>query len=81
MGWGALAAALAVNNAGVGVAAGASGVGPGRASRANFVLTLAALPLGRALGDRVAGRLLGKYALPLSGLILVGLGVWQGLGG
>ena len=81
LGWVALAAALAVNNAGVGVAAGASGVGPAPASLANFLLTLAALPLGRALADRVAGRLLGRYALPLSGLILVGLGVWQVAGG
>lgn len=80
LGWVALAAALAVNNAGVGVAAGASGVGPGVAAGANFVLTLAALPLGRVLGDRVAGQLLGTYALPLSGLILVALGVWQVMG-
>ena len=80
-GWIALAAALAVNNAGVGVAAGAAGVEAGWASLANFLLTLAALPLGRALGDRVAGKLLGQYALPLSGLLLVGLGVWQVVGG
>lgn len=80
-GWIALAAALAVNNAGVGVAAGAAGVGAGWASLTNFLLTLAALPLGRALGDRVAGKLLGKYALPLSGLLLVGLGIWQVMGG
>ena len=77
----ARAAALAVNNAGVGVAAGASGVGPALASLANFVLTLAALPLGRVLADKVAGRLLGRFALPLSGLLLIALGVWQVLGG
>ncbi|MBM6927468.1 sporulation protein, partial [Pseudoflavonifractor phocaeensis] len=57
-----------------------AGVGAGWASLANFLLTLAALPLGRALGDRVAGRLLGRYALPLSGLLLVALGVWQVVG-
>ena len=81
LGWVALAAALAVNNAGVGVAAGASGVGPALASLANFLLTLAALPLGRVLADKVAGRLLGRYALPLSGVILAALGVWQVMGG
>ena len=81
LGWVALAAALAVNNAGVGVAAGASGVGPVLASLANFILTLAALPLGRVLADKVAGRLLGRFALPLSGLLLIALGVWQVLGG
>ena len=29
----------------------------------------------------VAGRLLGRFALPLSGLLLIALGVWQVLGG
>ena len=73
----ALAAALAVNNAGMGVAAGVSGVSPGWAALANLVCTLAALPLGRALGDGLAGRLLGRFALPLSGGLLVVLGVWE----
>ena len=75
--WGcvSLAAALAVNNAGIGVAAGVSGIAPGWAALANFLVTLAALPLGRALGDKLAGRLLGKYALPLSGALLVLLAV------
>ncbi|WP_130869892.1 sporulation protein [Intestinimonas massiliensis (ex Afouda et al. 2020)] len=75
--WVALAAALAVNNAGMGVAAGVSGVSPGLAALANLVCTLAALPLGRALGDGLAGRLLGRFALPLSGVLLVALGVWE----
>ena len=75
--WVALAAALAVNNAGMGVAAGVSGVSPGWAAGANLVCTLAALPLGRALGDGVAGRLLGRFARPLSGGLLVALGVWE----
>ena len=75
--WVALAAALAVNNAGMGVAAGVSGVSPGLAALANLVCTLAALPLGRVLGDGLAGRLLGRFALPLSGALLVALGVWE----
>ena len=75
----ALAAALAVNNAGVGVAAGVSGIPPLAAALANFAVTLAALPLGRRLGDKVAGRLLGEYALPLSGMLLVALGLWEAL--
>ena len=80
--WGcvSLAAALAVNNAGIGVAAGVSGIAPGWAALANFLVTLAALPLGRALGDKLAGRLLGKYALPLSGALLVLLGIWEAVG-
>ena len=73
----ALAAALAVNNAGMGAAAGVSGVDPLWAAGANLVCTLAALPLGRTLGDTLAGRLLGRFALPLSGLLLTVLGLWQ----
>lgn len=74
-----LGAALAVNNAGIGVAAGASGIAPGWAALANFLVTLAALGAGRLLGGRLAGRLLGRYALPLSGALLVALGVWEAL--
>ena len=73
----ALAAALAVNNAGAGVAAGVSGISPGLAAAANLLATLGALPLGRALGGRLAGRLLGRYALPLTGVLLVALGLWE----
>ena len=78
-GWVSLAAALAVNNAGIGVAAGVSGIHPLWAAACNFFMTLAALPLGRWLGCRVAGRLLGAYALPLSGALLVVLGVLEAL--
>lgn len=72
-----LAAALAVNNAGIGVAAGVSGVSPGWAAAGNFLVTLAALYAGRRLGDRLAGKMLGKYALPLSGVLLIALGAWE----
>ena len=73
----ALAAALAVNNAGAGAAAGVSGISPGLAAAANLLVTLGALPLGRMLGSRLAGRLLGKYALPLTGGLLILLGLWE----
>lgn len=71
-GWIALAAALAVNNAAAGVAAGAAGVSVLAAAGSNFLVTLLALPLGRRLGGS-AGR---GWALPLSGLLLVALGSW-----
>ena len=77
---GGVAAALAVNNAGVGAAAGVSGLNPHWAALGNFLATLAALALGYRLGAGPAGRLLGKYALPLSGLLLILLGVWEMLG-
>lgn len=72
--WVPLAAALAVNNAGAGVAAGISGLSPLGAAVCNFGVTLLFISLGGWLGSGPAGRLLGKYALPLSGLLLVLLG-------
>jgi len=68
-----------VNNAGVGVAAGAAGLSVPAATGVNFLLTLLCLPFGRWLGAGVAGRLLGRLALPLSGLLLVALGTWEAL--
>lgn len=53
---------------------------PHWAALGNFLATLAALALGYRLGAGPAGRLLGKYALPLSGLLLILLGVWEMLG-
>lgn len=70
----ALAAALAVNNAGVGVAAGAAGVDAPAAAVVNFAVTLLSLPLGWALGRRLAGVWLGQLALPLTGILLILLG-------
>ena len=78
-GWVSLAAALAVNNAGIGVAAGVSGIHPLWAAACNFAVTLAALPLGRWLGRGLLGRLLGRGALPLSGAMLVALGILEAL--
>ena len=74
-GWLALSAALAVNNAGVGVAAGVTGLSPLLAAGCNFAVTLLFLLLGRTLGRRLA-RWSG-LALPISGVMLVGLGLWQ----
>ncbi len=76
-GWVTLAAALAVNNAGIGMAAGVTGISPLGAALCNFLVTLAALPAGRWLGGRGVGRLLGRGAVPLSGALLVLLGLWE----
>ncbi len=73
--WLALSAALAVNNAGVGVAAGVTGLSPLLASLCNFFVTLFALFLGRQLGRKLSRW--SALALPVSGLLLVGLGLWQ----
>lgn len=74
-GWLALAAALAVNNAGVGVAAGVTGVPPALGAGCNFAVTLLSLHLGRRLGSRLDRW--SKWALPLSGALLTALGLWQ----
>lgn len=74
-GWVALGAALAVNNAGVGVAVGASGVDPVCGAACNFFVTLLCLWAGHRLGREAA--LLKRFALPASGVLLVVLGLWQ----
>lgn len=74
-GWLALSAALAVNNAGVGVAAGVTGLSPALASGCNFAVTILALLLGRQLGRKLSRW--STLALPASGGLLVALGLWQ----
>ncbi len=75
-----LAAALAVNNAGAGVAAGMSGLSPLGASCANFIITLLCLLPGARLGKYLAGRQASSLALPVSGLLLLLLGAWETFG-
>ena len=74
-GWLGLSAALAVNNAGVGVAAGVTGLPPALSAACNFFVTLLALALGRRLGRELV-RWQG-LALPLSGVLLTLLGLCQ----
>jgi putative Mn2+ efflux pump MntP len=69
-----LAAALAVNNSGIGVAAGVAGLPPWAATLANLAITLFSLWAGLTMGRRAAGTWLGKYGVPLSGLLLALLG-------
>lgn len=73
--WLALSAALAVNNAGIGVAAGVTGLSPLLASGCSFAMTVLALYLGRLLGQKLTRW--SKLALPVSGILLVVLGLWQ----
>ena len=73
-GWMALSAALAVNNAGVGVAAGVTGLSPVLASGCNFVVTILALLLGGQLGKKLSRW--SALALPVSGAMLAALGLW-----
>lgn len=72
-----LAATLAFNNAGAGLAAGVTGVSPLWGGVANFAVTLLFLPLGLYLGRRLRGGRLAELALPLSGALLLLLGAAQ----
>ncbi len=72
-----LAAALVVNNGGMGVAAGAAGLPPLGASAVNLAVTLLALAGGCALGRRARGGWWDRAALPLSGALLVVLGLLE----
>lgn len=69
-----MAAALAFNNAGAGLAAGVTGLDPLWGGGASLAVTLAFLPLGLWLGRRLRGGRLAEYALPLSGALLLLLG-------
>lgn len=77
--WVALAAALGVNNAGAGAAAGVCGVGPVAGGLANFAITFLALALGLFLGSHARREHVDGWALPASGLLLVLLGLLKAL--
>ena len=72
-----LAAGFSARGAGLG-----RGYGLGLAALTTLITWLS-LALGsagaRLLGGRLAGRLLGKYALPLAGVLLAALGLWEAL--
>lgn len=70
-----LSAALGINNAGAGVAAGISGVSPLWGGTVNFGVTLIALALGHRLGRLTAGKPMGGWALACSGVLLLLLGL------
>lgn len=69
-----LAAVLASNNVGMGIAGGAAGMPPAAGGVVNFLASLGCLRLGSWLGQRGAVRCSGQAADILSGLVLVLLG-------
>lgn len=66
---------LSLNNLGAGLAAGVSGISVFLAATANFAVSFFFLMLGFRLGSRLLGKLPGKFAPFLSGLLLVLLGL------
>lgn len=69
-----LAAALAVNNSGMGVAAGVAGLTPLPVALANLAITLFSLWAGLSMGRKAEGTWLGRYGVLFSGVLLVLLG-------
>ena len=66
---------LTLNNLGTGLVAGVSGIPVFLAAAANFAVSFFFLTLGFWLGSRLLGRLPGKFAPFLSGLLLILLGL------
>lgn len=75
--WLGLSAALAFNNAGAGLAAGAAGLPPLWGGIGTFVCTLLLLPVGLAAGRRWQDSRFSALAPPLSGLLLLLLGLGE----
>ncbi|HEY5560623.1 MAG TPA: manganese efflux pump [Clostridiaceae bacterium] len=66
---------LTFNNLGTGVAASISGVNLNLTVIATFILSILTIIFGEAIGNHVLGKLLGKYAPLISGILLITLGV------
>lgn len=73
----ALGAALAMNNAGVGVAAGVSGIDAAAGAAANFAVTLVLLVAGRRLACWGRAGRLARLAVPASGVLMAVLGLLE----
>jgi putative Mn2+ efflux pump MntP len=73
----ALALSLTINNLGSGVGAGISGLNIGFTSLLTFAVSVISVVLGYFLGDRFTASMTGIWAGILSGLIIIGLGVYE----
>lgn len=66
---------LTFNNLGTGVAASITGVNITFTVTFTFLLSIFTIMLGEALGNHIFGKLLGKYAPLISGILLIILGI------
>ena len=73
----ALAAALMVNNMGLGVGARITGLSIVKTTACTFVCSLILLAGGAAVGRRFGGGHLGRYAGVCSAALIVALGVYE----
>lgn len=72
-----LGTALAVNCLGTGFGAGMSGVNIAVLTSAVIIFSLITISLGEVIGRRWAAKFLGNQATVLSGLLLIGVGIYQ----
>ncbi len=66
---------LTLNNVGTGIAASASGVGIPETVVLTFIISSLFLTVGVYVGNRVLGKILGKFAPLLSGVLLIALSI------
>lgn len=66
---------LTFNNLGTGVAASITGVNIALTVASTFLISIFTIIIGQALGNHVLGKLLGKYAPLISGILLIALGI------
>lgn len=70
-----VALGLTFNNLGTGVAASITGVNIVLTVASTFLISIFTIIVGQALGNHVLGKLLGKYAPLISGILLIVLGI------
>ena len=72
-----LGIALSVNNMGIGIGASIAGLELLPAASATFIFSICFLYLGNRLGKMRFLRIADRFADPLSGLLLIGLGIFE----
>lgn len=77
----ALGAALSLNNIGLGIGGSITGLPVLSTSIGSFCCSLLFLFLGNRIGNGWISKLIGKYAEPISGVIILLLGLWELLAG
>jgi putative Mn2+ efflux pump MntP len=73
----ALAFGLTINNLGSGVGAGISGLSIALTAAMTFVFSVASVIGGYILGDRLSARMTGMWAGIVSGLMVIGVGIYE----
>ncbi len=72
-----LASALTINNIGVGVASSIAGLDIILTTVFTFIITVLSLKIGYVIGERYFNNYLGNYAQVVSGLIIIGIGLFK----